>query len=53
MYGIDRDLNIDFYLRDIVFYDGACYSCVAHCQKGTLNCTVDYDTIIREVFQKL
>lgn len=52
MYGTDRDLNIDFYLRDIAFYDGACYSCVTHCQKGTLNCTTNYDQIIREVYFK-
>lgn len=52
MYGTDRDLNIDFYLRDIAFYDGACYSCITHCQKGTLNCTTDYDQIIREVYFK-
>ncbi|VVC28455.1 Epithelial sodium channel,Epithelial sodium channel, conserved site [Cinara cedri] len=49
IYGDDRNPNIDFYLRDIAFYDGACYSCIAHCQKETLNCSTNYDTIIREV----
>lgn len=52
VYGVNRDSNIDFYLRDIAFYDGTCYSCVTHCQKDKINCTTDFDTIIREVCLK-
>lgn len=51
IFGYERDSNIDFYLRDIAFYDGACYSCITHCQKGTLNCSTNYDTIISEVLE--
>lgn len=51
IYGIDRDSNIDFFLRDIAFYDGACYSCISHCQKKSIDCSMDYDKIIREVLK--
>ena len=49
LYGDNRDMNIDFYLKDIAFFDGACYSCSAHCTNGELNCTQDFDFIIEKV----
>ncbi|KAG8323116.1 hypothetical protein J6590_009761 [Homalodisca vitripennis] len=48
MYGPDRNMNLDFYLRDIAFYYGTCYTCSAHCGK-TINCSQDFDHIIKEV----
>lgn len=41
-------MNLDFFLRDIAFYYGTCYTCNAHCGK-TINCTEDFDQIVRLV----
>ncbi|XP_050549030.1 sodium channel protein Nach-like isoform X2 [Daktulosphaira vitifoliae] len=49
LFGSNRDSSVDFYLRDIAFYDGACYSCVTHCLKESVNCSTDFATIIREI----
>lgn len=41
-------MNLDFYLRDIAFFDGTCYSCKTHCNK-TINCTEDKDKLVDQV----
>lgn len=46
LFGANRDMNLDFYLRDIAFFDGACYSCSTHCLNGDMNCTEDFDLLI-------
>ena len=48
VFGKDRNRNLDFFLRDIVFFDGTCRSCSTQC--GVLmNCPEDLDDIIEKV----
>lgn len=49
MFGEDRDMNMDFFLRDIAFFDGACYSCSVHCVNGGMNCTENFDSLVEKV----
>lgn len=48
LYGKIRDMNIDFYLRDVAFFDGTCYSC-AQCSVGGMNCSENFDFLIDKV----
>ncbi|KAK3932273.1 Pickpocket protein 28 [Frankliniella fusca] len=48
VFGVKRNRNLDFFLRDIVFFDGTCRSCSTQC--GTvMNCTNDFLSIINMV----
>lgn len=47
LYGEDRNLNIDFYLRDITFFDGSCSSCSSHCGIS-VNCSEDFQKLVDE-----
>ncbi|XP_024084069.1 uncharacterized protein LOC106664971 isoform X2 [Cimex lectularius] len=48
LFGKVRNMNLDFYLRDITFFDGTCNSCSMHCGI-TMNCTEDLDMLINEL----
>ncbi|XKL65360.1 hypothetical protein PGB90_008780 [Kerria lacca] len=48
LFGPNRDLNIDFFVRDVVFFDGVCYSCT-QCMEGTLNCSENFDLLIKKI----
>ncbi|KAK9499911.1 hypothetical protein O3M35_002850 [Rhynocoris fuscipes] len=48
LFGEDRNMNMDFFLRDITFFDGTCTSCTTHCGV-TFNCTEDIEKLINEV----
>ncbi|KAL1130441.1 hypothetical protein AAG570_011689 [Ranatra chinensis] len=48
LFGKERNMNTDFYLRDIAFFDGTCYSCKSHCGV-TMNCTNDLQYLVRQV----
>ncbi|XP_046395809.1 pickpocket protein 19-like [Ischnura elegans] len=49
MYGRDRDMNMDLFLKDMAFFDGTCHSCAAHCDKGHIQCPSDLPKIVRQV----
>ncbi|XP_034254431.1 uncharacterized protein LOC117653133 [Thrips palmi] len=50
VFGTDRNRNLDFFLRDIVFFDGTCRSCSTQCSSrpddGGMKCRDDFMTII-------
>ncbi|KAF6200687.1 hypothetical protein GE061_005131 [Apolygus lucorum] len=48
LYGEGRNMNLDFFVRDIAFFDGTCNSCTAHCGT-TVNCTDDFNRIVVQV----
>lgn len=48
LYGLDRNMDIDFFLRDIAFFDGTCVSCTTRCSV-TINCSNDFDFIVYNV----
>ncbi|BET00141.1 Amiloride-sensitive sodium channel [Nesidiocoris tenuis] len=48
LYGEDRNMNIDFFVRDVAFFDGTCNSCSVHCGI-TVNCSENLDGIVSGV----
>ncbi|XP_026282495.2 sodium channel protein Nach-like [Frankliniella occidentalis] len=48
VFGVTRNRNLDFFLRDIVFFDGTCRSCSTQCGP-VMNCTDDFLSIIERV----
>ncbi|XP_066902904.1 sodium channel protein Nach [Halyomorpha halys] len=48
LFGAQRDMNMDFFLRDIAFFDGTCYSCKTHCG-NTMNCSEELKYLVEQV----
>lgn len=48
LFGVDHNMNLDYYLREIAFFDGTCYSCKTHCGKA-INCTENFEYLVNNV----
>ncbi|KAJ1525493.1 hypothetical protein ONE63_010302 [Megalurothrips usitatus] len=48
VFGVQRNRNLDFFLRDIVFFDGTCRSCSTQCG-SVMECRDDFMNIINLV----
>ncbi|XP_024084072.1 pickpocket protein 28-like isoform X2 [Cimex lectularius] len=49
LYGKDHDPDLETFLRDIVYFEGNCYSCQNLCEK-TLNCTDNFEDMLNKVY---